>query len=276
MRTTTQFPSSTLRRIFVAGRFQHSSVGGSRALSRNLASKRSSVWHFSLFAFCSSAPRTPPQVLFASICPYLPVWPSPRRPWPTACGTAGVLGGWVLERRSTCVQRPGTDGRRLEVAVDGLPLWNGAQFAIDTTMVPSSQRRHCSCWECSTNGKALDVARARKARRHPELSEAQKLVDAPFALGGSVPAWLRRWQGMLGCATRAFAEWLLEGPATGGTDGLCVVDFSADSSCSSSRAKKMRRTQLGWGCPAKTAPPGGSEAGSVGQRPCTKTLRGFV
>ena len=35
------------------------------------------------------------------------------------------------------------DGRRLEVVVDGLPLWNGAQLAIDTTMVsPSETGRH--------------------------------------------------------------------------------------------------------------------------------------
>ena len=48
-----------------------------------------------------------------------------------------------------------------------------------------------------------------------------KARDAPFALGGSVRAvWLRRWQGMLGCAAaRAFAESLLEGLATGGVDG---------------------------------------------------------
>ena len=51
------------------------------------------------------------------------------------------------------------DGRKLEVVVDGLPFWNGAQLAIDTTMVSQCE-----------DGKASDVARTWKARRYPELS----------------------------------------------------------------------------------------------------------
>ena len=181
-----------------------------------------------------------------------------------ACGTAGVLGqSWLGpgERRSTCVSR----GRRtcsserpcarhgpprvqparwtLEVVVDGLPLWNGAQLAIDTTVVsPVRSDGTVRAGTASIKGKALDVAKARKARRYPELSgehgrarlvvlvtevggrwskeaatflcslATAKARDAPFALGGSVrAAWLRRWQGML--------ESLLEGPAMGGVDG---------------------------------------------------------
>ena len=49
-----------------------------------------------------------------------------------------------------------------------------------------------------------------------------KAQDAPLALGGSVrAAWLRLWQGMLFfcVAARAFAQSLLEGPASGGVDG---------------------------------------------------------
>ena len=105
----------------------------------------------------------------------------------------------------------------------------------------------------TVNGKALDVARARKATAGPAWSSwAQKSVadgpkrchvlsslatakarDAPFALGGSVrAAWLRRWQGMLGCAAaRAFAESLLEGLATGGVGGptLSTNDVLGDA-----------------------------------------------
>ena len=63
------------------------------------------------------------------------------------------------------------DGRRLEVVVDGLPLWNGAQLAIDTTMVsPVRSDGIARAGTATINGKALDVARARKARRYPELS----------------------------------------------------------------------------------------------------------
>ena len=143
------------------------------------------------------------------------------------------------------------DGRKLEVVVDGLPLWNGAQLALDTTMVsPVRSDGTARAGTASINGEASDVARTRKARRHPELSgehararlvvvgaevggrwsadaatflcglATAKARDAPFALGGSVSAaWLHRWQGMLGATASAFAESLLEGPATGGADG---------------------------------------------------------
>ena len=66
-----------------------------------------------------------------------------------ACATAGVLGrkGWVLESAAARVCREGgarvrtnvfvraPDGRRLEVVVDGRPLFGGSQLAIETTMV---------------------------------------------------------------------------------------------------------------------------------------------
>ena len=114
----------------------------------------------------------------------------------------------------------------------------------------------------SCEKKTLDVARARKARipgtvrrarqgppgrpghrsRWPMVQRGGHVPvqprhcqarDAPLALGGSVrAAWLRRWQGMLGCAAaRAFAESLLEGPATGGVDGptLSTNDVLGDA-----------------------------------------------
>ena len=72
----------------------------------------------------------------------------------SACAVAGVLGrrGYPLETAAVekqelvCVSTPWSgdldllpgallDNRRLEVVADGLPLFNGAQLAIDTTMV---------------------------------------------------------------------------------------------------------------------------------------------
>ena len=74
-----------------------------------------------------------------------------------ACANAGVLGrrGWVLENVAAHVCREAGgrvrtnlavrdmdlgaqvqfDGGRLEIVVDGLPLWSGSQLAVDTTMV---------------------------------------------------------------------------------------------------------------------------------------------
>ena len=76
-----------------------------------------------------------------------------------ACAHAGVLGkrGWALESVAARICREAggrvttnvllrdldlafvgaaeADGRRLEIVVDGLPLFSGAQLAVDTTLV---------------------------------------------------------------------------------------------------------------------------------------------
>ena len=62
------------------------------------------------------------------------------------------------------------DGRRLEIIADGIPLWRGAQLAIDTTLVPSiradgTARRHAA----HRDGVALEEARRTKERKYPEL-----------------------------------------------------------------------------------------------------------
>ena len=110
-----------------------------------------------------------------------------------ACAVAGVLGrrGFPLEVAAAQVCREAgarvstnlhvrdmdlaefnnLDGRRLEVVADGLTLWQGAQLAIDTTLV--SPLRCCGSARpraADHNGAALDEARRRKERTHPELS----------------------------------------------------------------------------------------------------------
>ena len=72
-----------------------------------------------------------------------------------ACSRAGVLG-----RR----------GFALEVVADGLPLFGGAQLAVDTTQVSplhadGSPHRHAA----DSDGSVLATARRRKERTHPEL-----------------------------------------------------------------------------------------------------------
>ena len=60
------------------------------------------------------------------------------------------------------------DDRRLEVVADGLPLFGGAQLAIDTTLV--SFGRMARFEEEPRDGVALLKARRRKARTCPELT----------------------------------------------------------------------------------------------------------
>ena len=64
----------------------------------------------------------------------------------------------------------GPDGRRLKVVADGLPLFGGAQFALDTTLMSAlkgdgTTRRGAA----DVDGVALEAARKRKARTCPEL-----------------------------------------------------------------------------------------------------------
>ena len=106
-----------------------------------------------------------------------------------ACAVAGVLGRrgfpleWLLvmcaERLGPRLHKPprpghgfnNLDGRRLEVVADGLTLWQGAQLAIDTTLV-SPLRRDGSARPRAADhaGAALEEARRRKERTYHELS----------------------------------------------------------------------------------------------------------
>ena len=109
-----------------------------------------------------------------------------------ACARAGVLGrrGFAVESAAARIvarevresrqtswsatwtlaaPNPG-DVRQLETAADGLPLFGGAQLAIDTTLISTL---HCDGsarpGTADTDGAALVVARRRKERTYPEL-----------------------------------------------------------------------------------------------------------
>ena len=78
------------------------------------------------------------------------------------------------------------DERRLEVVVDGLPLFRGAQLEIDTTVVRPLTREGVAKPKCATeNGASLERARTRKERRCPELVGAEGRARL-MVLGGEV------------------------------------------------------------------------------------------
>ena len=130
------------------------------------------------------------------------------------------------------------DNRRLEVVVDGLPLFGGVQLAVDTILVSAVQgdgvpRRGAKI----RDGVALASARRKKARTCPELVAAgarARLVVLALEVGGRwsqeantfvkllakakvrselavvqrrmEQAWRLRWSSILACAAaRAFA-----------------------------------------------------------------------
>ena len=144
------------------------------------------------------------------------------------------------------------DSRRLEVVVDGLPLYGGMQLAIDTTLVSSVRgdgepRRGAA----DTDGVALLQARKRKENTYPELrgprararlvvvalevgsrwsAEAKSFVgQLAKARARTEPrvtqrrmeqAWRLRWCSILACAAaRSFAMSLLGMKGALGADG---------------------------------------------------------
>ena len=115
------------------------------------------------------------------------------------------------------------DSRRIEVIVDGLSLFGGAQLAVDATMV-SPVRADGLPREgaAARDGVALTTARQRKQRTFPELSGHQhrcRLVVLATDVGG-------RWS----LETRDF----LRAQESGTGMAVAVVVHPVVHSCSSS------------------------------------------
>ena len=143
---------------------------------------------------------------------------------------------------------PVSDARRIEVVANGLPLWHGAQLAIDATIVSPVTRTGSARPGADTRPAAAvqDAARRKRRQTYPELQGARRarLVVLGIEVGGrfsteaasflrllaqhpaaSVAAplraaagagWVQRWSGMLAVAAmRAYAASLLELPPAG-------------------------------------------------------------
>ena len=166
------------------------------------------------------------------------------------------------------------DARRLEVVVDGLELFNGAQLAVDTTLVSALRADGTVSRKGATvGGEALRRARARKERTYPELAGEggrARLVVLAAEVGGrgsnessqfvrslawakaqSAPestqtqvahAWNRRWRKLLACtAAKSFANTFLEhaSPTTAGGTTPSEADVMRD--CAHEWVSMVRR-----------------------------------
>ena len=75
------------------------------------------------------------------------------------------------------------DDRRIEVIANGLPLWGGAQVAVDTTLVsPLTAAGAPRRVRGQTAGAALQAARRAKERSYPEFCRAHRCRLAVIAL----------------------------------------------------------------------------------------------
>ena len=79
------------------------------------------------------------------------------------------------------VDVPMADARRIEIVANGLSLWNGAQLAVDATIVsPITRRGEAQPGAEVRPGQAVDAAvRRERQQTYPELARARPL-DARF------------------------------------------------------------------------------------------------
>ena len=161
------------------------------------------------------------------------------------CREAGARVARNVRVADMNIDVPVSDARGIEVVCNGLPLWHGAQLAVDATLV-SPLTRDGSPQSAADAQPGVSLARAaQRKRRHtyPELLRAHRCRLVVFGLetGGrwseeaatflrllaqaraaSAPtavrratqaAWVHRWSGILSVAAqRAFAASLLELP----------------------------------------------------------------
>ena len=104
------------------------------------------------------------------------------------------------------------DGRRIEIIAEGLPLFGGAQLAVDTTSVSAL---HCDgsarTRAATVDGIALQAARRRKERTYHEVvgpRSRAKLVVLAGEVGGRWSAETSTFLRLL-AAARARSETLV-------------------------------------------------------------------
>ena len=139
------------------------------------------------------------------------------------------------------------DDRKLEIIANGLPLWNGVQVAVDTTLVcPVRRDGRPQPRADRVPGAHLRTARTRKETAYPELLDARRcrLTVVGLEVGGrwsaeaarflrllakarcrAVPeamrlaarhAYMARWSAIIACAAqKSFAASLLRLPLAG-------------------------------------------------------------
>ena len=125
--------------------------------------------------------------------------------WLAALSRNGPLPGSAVKPEQHCCtqrvgarpQHPTCTRRRIEVIANGLPLWGGAQLAVDTTL-SGAARRHK--WQC--RGAALRIAWRAREHTYPELLRSYRcwLVVLTMEAGGR---WSPEAEHLVHCRARA-------------------------------------------------------------------------
>ena len=110
---------------------------------------------------------------------------------------------------------------RVEVIVDGLTLWHGAQLVVDTTLVMVRRvgtQQPRVVWLSATHAEREDIPgthrRGRRARLVVLVAEVggrwSKETESPQLLQNRVTAAYISWSALLACIARSFTLSLLE------------------------------------------------------------------
>ena len=142
------------------------------------------------------------------------------------------------------------DNRRLEIVADGLPLFLGAQLAVDTTLVSVLRRDGTPRPRCANeDGAALVAARRRKEGTYPELTGRDgrtRLVVLACEVGGR---WSEEGQDFVRSLAKGQRRaTALEGPSSSSL-AVEVGDLAGVQCCEGLRtfsARATRRFGCGW------------------------------
>ena len=105
------------------------------------------------------------------------------------CREAGARVAAHVALRDLNLDVPAADGRRVEVVANGLPIWQGAQIAVDATIVSPIRRDGQPRPRADREpGLALNQAVDRKHRTYPEFQQARRcrLVVVGVEVGGRI------------------------------------------------------------------------------------------
>ena len=104
------------------------------------------------------------------------------------CREAGAAVAHNVRVADMNIDVPVVDDRRIEVVANGLPLWHGAQLAVDATLVfPVTRAGEPQTRADVEPGRAVSSAAERKRRyTYPELTRARRcrLVVVGLEVGG--------------------------------------------------------------------------------------------
>ena len=119
-----------------------------------------------------------------------------------AVESAGVAVNVMVRDMDIAAPDP-RDGRRLEIVVDGLPLFGGTQFAVNTTLVSALHCDGSPTVGARDNGAALVRVRRRKERIYPELVGRRARAWLVVLAGEVVGRWSEETRAFIRLLARA-------------------------------------------------------------------------